>query len=127
MKAVNLRTDYLENPLGLGNTTPEFFWNCEGGTAQNAYHIVVKKEQAAGTHKIVWDSGEVESASMPHIGYEGEALQSRDRLLWEVSLCDENGVWGEAADIMLPDGTCRRAGAGSHVFKIGGNCDGRES
>lgn len=97
MKAINLRTDYLENPLGLGNTTPEFFWNCEGGTAQSAYHVVVKKEQAAGTHKIVWDSGEVESASMTHIGYEGEALQSRDRLLWEVSLCDENGVWGEAA------------------------------
>lgn len=94
MEAIKLRTDYLDNPTGLGNTEPEFYWNCEGGMIQTAYHLIVKKALGEGNYKTVWDSGKVESGSMTHIAYEGEPLTSRDRLLWEVSLRDENRVWG---------------------------------
>lgn len=40
MNATHLRVDYLESPLGLGNTAPRFYWHCGGGERQTAYRIV---------------------------------------------------------------------------------------
>ena len=54
MRAVRLRTEYLENPLGIDVVKPRLFWNCEGGVKQTAYQIVTEN----------WDSGRVESSSM---------------------------------------------------------------
>lgn len=34
MKAIRLRTEYLNNPIGIDIQTPRLFWNCEGGTKQ---------------------------------------------------------------------------------------------
>ena len=31
MKAVNLRTEYLIDPVGIDIPNPRVFWNCEGG------------------------------------------------------------------------------------------------
>lgn len=92
MKANHLRTEYLENPLGLGNPKPRFYWNCAGGIRQTAYQIVCKING-----ETVWNSGKVESDSMTHIPYEGEELHSRDRIYWSVKLWDENGEGGEIA------------------------------
>ena len=90
MKAIRLRTDYLKEPLGLGNPIPRFYWNCEGGIRQTAYQIVAKRNG-----ETVWNSGKVESSAMTHIPYEGAALRSRDRVCWSVKLWDENGIGGE--------------------------------
>ncbi|GHT97842.1 alfa-L-rhamnosidase [Spirochaetia bacterium] len=90
MKAVQLRTEYLENPLGLDITEPRFYWNCEGGVKQSAYRILAM----CGT-VFVWDSGKVASDKMSHIRYTGEKLKSRDRIDWKVKLWDENGSAGE--------------------------------
>ena len=92
MKAIRLRTDYLYAPLGLGNSQPRFYWNCEDGVKQTAYQIIVKRDG-----KEVWNSGKVESSAMTHIPYKGETLNSRDRVSWSVKLWDENGVGGEIA------------------------------
>ena len=54
MKAVRLKTEYLNNPIGIDIQHPRIFWNCEGGVKQTAYRIVTEK----------WDSGKVESAGM---------------------------------------------------------------
>lgn len=96
MRAVNLRTEYLKNPLGIDIRKPRFFWNCEGGTKQSAYQIYAVNEE----NTVVWDSGRVESDAMTHIPYEGKELCSRERVTWKVRLWDENSVeggWSEEA------------------------------
>jgi len=89
MRAVRLRTEYLNEPLGLGNARPRFSWTCEGDVAQSAYRIVVTRDRT-----VVWDSGRVESSAMTHIRYGGEPLASRDQLEWSVTLWNEQGVAG---------------------------------
>ena len=51
MKAIRLQTEYLTEPLGLGNPRPRFYWNCEGGVKQTAYQIVCTRDG-----ETVWDS-----------------------------------------------------------------------
>ena len=92
MKATRLKTEYLTSPMGIDAVKPRFFWNCEGGERQTAYQIVCRR---SGT--IIWDSGKVKSASMTQIPYGGEALQSRDEVIWSVKVWDEQGNCGEAA------------------------------
>lgn len=105
MKAVRLQTEYLTEPLGLGTDKPHFSWNCEGGIRQTAYQIVAKRSEIKrgmnekvmpeDDDELVWDSGKVESSSMTHIEYAGSPLKSRDRIIWTVTLWDENGQEGE--------------------------------
>lgn len=91
MYAVNLKTEYLKEPIGIDIVKPRFYWNCEGGARQTAYQIIVHVGE-----EIVWDSGKVSSASMTHIPYDGQPLNSRDRAEWSVTLWDENDNAGEA-------------------------------
>lgn len=59
MKAINLKTEYLVNPIGIDKKNPRLMWNCEGGKKQTAYRII-----AVSDGKTVWDSGKVQSSSM---------------------------------------------------------------
>lgn len=91
MKAINLKTEYLINPLGIDIRKPRLFWNCAGGKRQTAYRIVAQTEG-----KTVWDSGKVSSSSMraeyPH------PLCSRQRVEWTVTLWDEEDKEGEPSE-----------------------------
>ena len=93
MKAIRLQTEYLTTPLGLGTLRPRFSWNCEGGSIQTAYQIIVMRDG-----DIIWDSGKVASSSMTHIRYNGKELHSRDRAFWTVVLWDEHDVAGPEAE-----------------------------
>ena len=75
MKAIHLRTEYLQNPLGLDISCPKFYWQCEGGIKQTAYQIIAKAGE-----ETVWNSGKVESSTMTHISYAGRPLKSRERV-----------------------------------------------
>lgn len=88
MKAINLKTEYLINPIGIDIRHPRLFWNCEGGTKQTAYRIVAKTDE-----QIVWDSGKVSSDSM-HADYPND-LASRQRVEWNATLWDETDSEGE--------------------------------
>ncbi len=90
MKAIRLQTEYMTEPMGLGNQTPRFFWNAEGGVTQTAYQIVCRRGD-----EVIWDSGKIVSSSMTHIRYAGKPLKSRDCALWNVTLWDENDAPGE--------------------------------
>lgn len=93
MKAVDLRTEYLKDPIGIDISAPRFYWHCEGGARQTAYQI------SAEINGKVWDSGKRNSSRMTHIPFEG-ALQSRSIVHWRVRLWDENdavGDWSEDA------------------------------
>lgn len=91
MKAINLKTEYLINPIGIDIRHPRLFWNCEGGTKQTAYRIVAKTDE-----QIVWDSGKVSSDSM-HADYPND-LASRQRVEWSVTLWDETDSKGESSE-----------------------------
>ena len=93
MKAIRLRTSYLENPIGIDITEPRFYWNCEGGKTQTAYQIIAVRDG-----KEIWNTGKVQSSSMTHIPYQGETLHSRDMVNWQVQLWDENDVLGEPTE-----------------------------
>ena len=90
MKAINLKTEYLTNPVGIDLKNPRLMWNCEGGKKQTAYRIV-----AATDGKTVWDSGKVQSSSM-RVEYP-KVPASRQRVEWTVTLWDENDKEGESA------------------------------
>ena len=88
MKAINLKCEYLINPIGIDIQNPRLMWNCDGGITQTAYRIIAKRDG-----KSVWDSGKVNSSSM-RAEYP-LALSSRERVIWSVTLWDENDVEGE--------------------------------
>lgn len=90
MRAADLRTEYLRDPLGIDITAPRLYWNCKGGIKQTAYQIIAKIG-----NETVWNSGKVVSASMTHIPYGGPELHSRERVCWSVKLWDENGEGGQ--------------------------------
>ena len=90
MKAVRLRAEYLQEPVGIDIVRPRLSWNCEDGIRQTAYQIIAKVNG-----KTVWNSGKVESSTMTHIPYGGPELHSRERVYWSVKLWDENGDGGE--------------------------------
>ena len=99
MKAIHLRTEYLENPVGIDVIEPRLFWNCEGGKRQTAYRITARCEG-----EVVWDTGKVASSRMTHIPYGGKRLQSRQRIEWSVRLWDETGAEGEATSAFFEMG-----------------------
>ena len=92
MKAIRLRTEYLDNPLGIDIKRPRLSWNSSGGEKQTAYRIVTEK----------WDSGKVDSSLM-HAEYPLD-LQSRERVNWKITLWDENGVEGECSEAFFETG-----------------------
>lgn len=90
MKAINVKTEYMNNPVGIGAKNPRIMWNCDGGQKQTAYCIdaVVDGKE--------WSSGKVESGSM-HTDF-GGALKSRSAVRFKIRLWDESGNEGEWSD-----------------------------
>ena len=86
MKAVSLKCNYRENPLGIDEQNLRFSWICRGGSKQSAYQVTVRGEDG----KILWTGGKVESSRM-HCEYGGPLPAAGARSYWSVTLWDENG------------------------------------
>ena len=80
MKAINLKTEHMVNPLGLQTANPTLSWNCADGITQTAYQIIAKSK-----NRIVWDSGKVTSALMS-TRYDGPAAGAKERIDWSIAL-----------------------------------------
>lgn len=91
MKAINLNTEFLQNPIGIDVQNPRLMWTCEGGIAQTAYRIM-----ATHNDNTVWDSGKVLTDSM-RAEYP-LPLASCQRIVWKVMLWDENNLAGQWSD-----------------------------
>jgi alpha-L-rhamnosidase len=100
IQPVNLRCEYLENPIGLDELSPRFNWihtatNITAhGQKQTAYRIIVASDlkilhQNQGDE---WDSGWVKSDQMQQIEYKGNALRSDRYYYWKVVVKDEKGA-----------------------------------
>ncbi len=92
----HLLTEYRTNPLGMDVTEPRLSWQMQTdrqGARQTAYRILAASD--AGLllegQADLWDSGRVESDQSAHVVYAGKALQSRQRVYWNVTVWDETG------------------------------------
>ena len=91
MKAVNLKTGYLKDPMGIDLTEPVLTWCADGGVKQTAYAL-----QAYVNGALSVDTGKVLSSSM-RFSYTNK-LKSRDIVEWNVVLWDENDIEGELSE-----------------------------
>ena len=58
LKAVNLKVEYKNNPIGMDESTPRFSYELLGDTSfQKEFRIIVQTEEK----EIVWDSGFVKN------------------------------------------------------------------
>lgn len=91
VKISNLEVNGSEKPLGIDAANPVFSWQLSStarGKAQSAYRIVVKRG-----NETVWDSQKVASENNYGAVYGGtNALQSKTRYDWTVTVWDEDGA-----------------------------------
>ena len=101
----HLRTEYLENPLGIDELNPRFSWKIKDarfGALQRARQIQVAsslKLLLAGDANV-WDSGWVESDASLWVDYTGPSVLPLTRYYWRVRITDHQGdssQWSEAA------------------------------
>lgn len=88
MKAVNLKTEHMKEPMGIGIDKPYLSWNCQGGKKQTAYEI-----KAETNGEVIWDSGKVLSNRMNAVL--DVPMESRQQVFWKVRLWDETDTEGE--------------------------------
>ncbi len=95
MKAYELTTEHLINPLGIDVCSPRLSWKCTGGNKQTAYQIqAASSELDLKNGKLLWESKAVDSDESLNIEYPGE-LHTRQYIVWRVHLKDEKGNWGD--------------------------------
>lgn len=102
LKAIKLRTEYLENPVGIDILTPRFGWNLEGDSKkQTAFEIrAAHSEEELESGNTIWESGKVISSSMQRHAYKPE-LHSRERVYWQVRVWDEKDIVGNWSEIAV--------------------------
>ena len=92
-RPVQLRCNYLENPLAIHDAAPRLSWRLatdgRRGARQTAYRITVSTRRNG--RPDLWNSGKVASDVTNHVAYEGTALASRQRAWWQVEVWDEKG------------------------------------
>ena len=88
MKAINLKTEQLVNPIGIDIEKPYLSWTCLDGLHQTAYEI-----EAFSDGQTVWTSGKIVSSQMNAIF--DMTLESKQSVSWRVRLWDEQGQAGD--------------------------------
>ena len=92
---VNLRCEYLSNPLSIDAATPRLSWvpqSSERGWRQSAYRVqVASSAQKLRSGADLWDSGKVKSSQTIGVRYAGKTLQSGARCFWRVQSWDNKG------------------------------------
>ncbi|MDQ0898461.1 glycoside hydrolase family 78 protein [Paenibacillus sp. V4I7] len=100
MKVSELKTEYIENPLGIVTTVPRLSWimeSEENGQVQSAYHVLVasRPELLNENKGDLWDSGKVQSDQSIHVSYEGTPLESKRVYYWQVRVWDKRDIVSE--------------------------------
>lgn len=88
----NLKINYQTNPQGVESDNLRFSWNMQSnlvGQRQRSYRIRVYHQNTLG--ELVWDSGEVFSASSVGIPYAGDPLNPESTYCWTVTVRESSG------------------------------------
>lgn len=105
LKISNLRTGYLNNPLGIDVLEPRLSWelsSVQKAQRQTAYQIMVATDSVALSNDAadIWDSKRVSSEQTNQIKYAGKKLVSRQKYFWKVRVWDaanQSGEWSAIA------------------------------
>ncbi|MBR1693303.1 MAG: family 78 glycoside hydrolase catalytic domain [Lachnospiraceae bacterium] len=92
-----LKTNWIENPVGVDTSTPCFSWEMISDVqevTQKAYRINVRSAETE-EKTLLWDSGTVFDSRTTGIRYEGEPLQSHTVYEWEVAVWNQEGQMSE--------------------------------
>jgi hypothetical protein len=100
VRVVELRCEYLKDPLGLDAAKPRLSWQLSArnpdahGQKQTAYEILVASSEGLlrDNQGDQWDSGSVSSEESVNIIYRGKPLRSGQEYFWKVRIRDEQGV-----------------------------------
>jgi alpha-L-rhamnosidase len=100
--AGNLRTEYAENPVGLGEARPRLSWKVKPapgfenrrGLAQSAYQILAASSALGIVNRKadLWDSGKAPSNQTLFIEYGGKPLASGQLVHWGVRVWDQDDL-----------------------------------
>lgn len=103
-KPVNLKTDYLEAPVGIDNPNPRLNWNIEdnrqnakqtayrlivGTNFENVYNILSTTPVSGSFSGISWDTGVVKSDNQL-ITYDPSNLEPFTKYYWKVIVWNDN-------------------------------------
>ncbi|MBN2000528.1 family 78 glycoside hydrolase catalytic domain, partial [candidate division KSB1 bacterium] len=105
LTVTDLKCEYKTNPVAIDAARPRLSWKITSdrrGVLQTAYEIraAVKTGDLDSGKNLLWDSGKVNSDRSIHIPYQGPAIESRQRVYWQVKIWDNNGAesgWSEPA------------------------------
>jgi alpha-L-rhamnosidase len=105
LRAGALRTEYLENPIGIDVRIPRLSWKLYAsgrGVMQSRYRVQVAAsvEGFFSSNVLFWDSGEIRSDRSVNVKYEGPPVESRQRYYWRVQVWSNDGrvsEWSAAA------------------------------
>lgn len=105
MTAVNLKCEYLSDPMGIDMPDPRFYWQVaseQPGQRQSAYRLLVASTQELldTDQGDVWDSGRKRSERNTHIVFSGKDLEPASHYYWKVKLWDKDrkeGHWSGTA------------------------------
>ena len=98
VSVTHLRTENLENPLGIDTPAPRFSWQITTTNPklkdirQTAYQIIVSSDG-----KELWNSGKVASDQQLWVPYQGQALKSNQHCTWRLKVYTNRGetAWSE--------------------------------
>jgi alpha-L-rhamnosidase len=101
---IRLRTQFRENPIGIGERKPILQWNLcdnEVDSIPNSWQILVADSPESLILNVAnrWDSGWIESPQLNEAVYAGLEGISRERLWWKVRVQDSQGVLGPWSDM----------------------------
>lgn len=92
LEANALRTEYVDNPLGLDTVKPRLGWKLHSdgrNVLQTAYRV--QTSASASFENVAWDSGRVESGQSQQVLYGGPELTSLQRVYWRVKVWNHLG------------------------------------
>ena len=97
---VNLRCEYLTNPVGIDVRQPRFAWvdlHTARAQAQSAFQLMVAStpELLAQNKGDQWDTGKAASDDPTQVVYNGKPLESDHSYWWKVRYWDKDGVASE--------------------------------
>ena len=92
MKVINLKTEYLKNPLGIDIVRPNITWNVVGEDIKHQTAFEITYRINGGEEKSV-----IKETSSTHCEFE-ESLKSRDYVTYSVSIKNENGKWSSKSE-----------------------------
>ncbi|RNC65863.1 alpha-L-rhamnosidase [Proteiniphilum sp. X52] len=89
---VGLKTDHLENPIGIDNPNPRLTWRIEDnreGARQSAYRVIVGTDslKVLNGEGGIWDSGKMNS-DRQLVTYAGNSLAPFTKYYWKVMVWD---------------------------------------